>query len=100
MRTSYEYWSVEMYDHVKAAVDAGVHAAFFSGNSVDGVVEIGSSSAGVPGRTIERVGKFGGAKTEAERRFVTPWKRHGPDPALLMGGGRPRPPTARPTGPA
>ena len=35
-----EYWSLAMYDHVKQAIDAGVNAAFFSGNSVDGVLDI------------------------------------------------------------
>src|SRR3954447_11550630 len=35
-----EYWSLAMYDHVKRAIDAGVNAAFFCGNSVDGVLDI------------------------------------------------------------
>ncbi len=90
-----EYWSLAMYDHVKQAIDAGVNAAFFSGNSVDGVLDIRPNAAGVPHRTIERVGKFGGATSERERRFESDgrepaganWKQHGPDPALLMGAG-------------
>jgi hypothetical protein len=73
-----EYWSLEMYRNVKAAIDGGVHAAFFSGNSVDGVLDVRN-------RVIERVGKFGGPGTAADRRNAARWTRHGPDPALLMG---------------
>lgn len=80
-----EYWSVAMYNHVKAAIDAGVHAAFFSGNSVDGVLDIRAGKNGLPNRVIERVGKFGGPNSERERGFRTPWKWHGPDSAALMG---------------
>ena len=64
-----EYWSLAMYDHVKRAIDAGVNAAFFSGNSVDGVLDIRANAAGAANRTIERIGKFGGATSERERKF-------------------------------
>jgi N,N-dimethylformamidase beta subunit-like protein len=79
-----EYWSLDMYRHVKNAIGRGVHAAFFSGNAVDGLIEVLPNAAGTPNRTIGRIGKFGGA-SESERRYAKPWKRHGPDPALLMG---------------
>lgn len=82
-----EYWSLAMYDHVKRAIDAGVNAAFFCGNSVDGVIDIRPNAAGAEHRTIERIGKFGGAHSERERSFAAKWKQHGPDPALLMGAG-------------
>jgi N,N-dimethylformamidase beta subunit-like, C-terminal len=80
-----EYWSLSMYDHVKAAIDAGVHTAFFSGNAVDGVLEVLSNAAGQPNRTIGRIGKFGGPNSDSDRRLAAKWKKHGPDPALLMG---------------
>jgi hypothetical protein len=80
-----EYWSLEMYDHVTRAIEAGVNAAFFSGNSVDGVLDIRPNAAGQPHRTIERVGKFGGIDSARERQYEAKWTRHGPDPALLMG---------------
>lgn len=80
-----EYWSLAMYEHVKQAIDAGVNAAFFSGNSVDGVLDIRASQTGSQNRVIERIGKFGGPNSERERSFETPWKQHGPDPAALMG---------------
>lgn len=84
-----EYWSLGMYQNVKRAIDSGVHAAFFGGNSVDGVLEIRASNAGVPNRVIERIGKFGGIKSERERNYEKEkgWKEHGPSPALLMGAG-------------
>jgi hypothetical protein len=79
-----EYWSLEMFDHVKAAVAAGVNAAFFSGNAVDGVIEFRPNSAGIPHRSISRIGKFGGDDPEI-KRYAGKWKKHGPNPALLMG---------------
>ena len=79
-----EYWSLAMHQNVKRAIEAGIHAAFFCGNSVDGVIEVLPNAAGVPFRTIGRIGKFGGADSERERQYKG-WKKHGPDPALLMG---------------
>src|SRR5947199_726866 len=80
-----EYWSLAMYDNVKRAIDAGVNAAFFCGNSVDGVLDIRPGKSTAENRVIERIGKFGGPNSERERSFSTPWKQHGPDPAALMG---------------
>lgn len=79
-----EYWSLDMYRHAKDAIDNGMHAAFLSGNAVDGVIEVVPNAAGQPHRTIGRIGKFGGGDDD-DRRYAGKWKRHGPDPALLMG---------------
>lgn len=49
-----EYWSIEMFNNVKAAVEAGVNVGFFSGNAVCGRVLFDES-----GRAFERVGVFG-----------------------------------------
>lgn len=80
-----EYWSLDMFRNVQAAVAAGRHAAFLGGNSVDGVIDIRPSGAGEAHRVIARIGKFGGVDPARERRYEKPWTRHGPDPALLMG---------------
>jgi hypothetical protein len=80
-----EYWSLEMYENVRRAIQAGVHGAFFCGNSVDGTLDIRASGAGAPGRTIERIGNFGGIQPERQSKYTRPWKKHGPDPAALMG---------------
>jgi hypothetical protein len=80
-----EYWSLAMYQNVKRAIEAGVHAAFFGGNSVDGVLDIRAAASGASSRTIERIGNFGGPNSERERSFAKPWKQHGPSAAELMG---------------
>ncbi len=73
-----------MFNHVKAAVTAGVNAAFFSGNSCDGRIEFSPNAAAVPNRAISRIGKFGIADPDL-KRFEGKWKEHGPNPATLMG---------------
>ncbi|HEY2953246.1 MAG TPA: twin-arginine translocation signal domain-containing protein [Verrucomicrobiae bacterium] len=54
-----EYWSIEMFNHVKAAVAAGVNAAFLSGNAVCGRILYTPDFRAVPSRVFERVGVFG-----------------------------------------
>lgn len=80
-----EYWSLEMFTHVRAAIAAGVNAAFFSGNSVDGVVPLRPNARGEPHRTISRVGKFGGHRLAAQGKRAHTFPVQGPDPAPLMG---------------
>ncbi|MBI4660768.1 MAG: hypothetical protein HY735_18175 [Verrucomicrobia bacterium] len=79
-----EYWSLNMFNNVKAAVEAGVNAAFLSGNSCDGLVHFYANRAGTPNRSISRLGKFGPFEDEL-KRFGNRWRRHGPNPATLMG---------------
>ena len=79
-----EYWSMEMFNNVKSAVSAGANAAFLSGNSCDGLLEFYPSGAAVPNRVISRIGKFGVDDPDINR-FAGKWKRHGPNPATLMG---------------
>ena len=52
-----EYWSRKQYDHCMEAVKRGVNFGFFSGNSCCFVVPMLESSAKVPNRVIERVGR-------------------------------------------
>jgi hypothetical protein len=49
-----EYWTIEMFRNVQAAIAAGVSAGFFSGNAVFGKVGLDRSN-----RVFERVGIFG-----------------------------------------
>ena len=44
---------------MKAAIDAGVNAAFLCGNSIYGITPFGPSSSGTPHRTLTRTGIFG-----------------------------------------
>jgi hypothetical protein len=79
-----EYWTLEMFNNVKRAVDLGVSAAFLSGNSCDGRIEFFQNAAGMPNRALSRIGKFGPYDPDIQR-FAGKWKAHGPNPATLMG---------------
>jgi hypothetical protein len=85
-----EYWSLEMYDHVKSAVQAGLSVAFLCGNSVHGVIPLDlKNAAGRPHRLIYRQGLFGGPKTGATTGTAgvapTAWEKNGPPEELLIG---------------
>ncbi|MGV3484346.1 MAG: N,N-dimethylformamidase beta subunit family domain-containing protein [Planctomycetaceae bacterium] len=49
-----EYWTIEMYEHMRSAIEQGVHVGFFSGNAVCGRVAWEPAT-----RSIRRVGVFG-----------------------------------------
>ena len=49
-----EYWTIEMFDNVRAAVRAGLNVAFLSGNTICGRIALDAA-----GRAFERVGVFG-----------------------------------------
>ena len=95
-----EYWSLAMYDNVKRAIEAGVNAAFFCGNSVDGVLDIRAARAGPSTGSLSGSANSAGQIPRADRSFATPWKQHGPEAAALMVLKRRRRPTAAPIGPA
>lgn len=50
-----EYWTIEMFRHVEAAVRRGLSVGFFSGNAVCGRIALGADGD----RAFERVGVFG-----------------------------------------
>ena len=54
-----EYYSIEMFRNVKAAIDAGVNVGFFSGNAVCGRILFSPDGRGQAHRAFERVGVFG-----------------------------------------
>jgi hypothetical protein len=54
-----EYWSVDMYRNVQAAIAAGVSVAFLSSDTCIGVTPFWPSAAKVPNRVISRIGSFG-----------------------------------------
>jgi hypothetical protein len=54
-----EYWSPEMFNHVKRAIGAGVSVAFLSGNTCCGRIRFSKDSRGNRDRVFERVGVFG-----------------------------------------
>ncbi len=78
-----EYWSLEMYRNVQAAIKNGLNAAFLCGNSVSGVIPLNQkNSDGRPHRIIYRRGMFGGASAANDKE---PWEEHGPSESLLIG---------------
>lgn len=79
-----EYWSLEQFKNVRAAIDAGVHAAFFSGNTSCFVAPFSASSAGVPNKLITRAGRYGGL-SEFEKGHMGPFPMEGPNEATLIG---------------
>jgi hypothetical protein len=82
-----EYWSLEMYRNVQAAIAAGVNVAFLSADTCIGVIPFLPSTAGVANRVISRVGNFGPPMEEWARNGapeVLKLKR-GPDQAALIG---------------
>ena len=56
-----EYYSIEMFRHLKQAIDAGLNVAFLSGNTCCGRILFSADSRGEPTRAFERVGVFGPA---------------------------------------
>ena len=54
-----EYYSIEMFRQLKAAIDAGLNVAFLSGNAVCGRIAFSPDARRLPNRAIERVGVYG-----------------------------------------
>lgn len=54
-----EYWSIEMFRNVQAAVSAGVSVAFLSGNTCCGRILFAPDATGRPNRSYERIGVYG-----------------------------------------
>lgn len=63
-----EYWSIEMFNHVKAAIGAGVSVAFLSGNTCCGRILFSDDTHGKPNRVFERIDVF--APPEPPEPFV------------------------------
>jgi hypothetical protein len=83
-----EYWSLEMFEHVKGAVAAGVNVAFLSGNTCCGVLKFFPGAGGAPNRVISRVGQYGPIQEEAVKAGfpeLRELKHNGPNEATLIG---------------
>jgi hypothetical protein len=83
-----EYYSLQMFQNVKAAIAAGVNVAFLSGNTCCGVLRFFPSAAGVANRVISRVGQYGPIQEEAVKAGfpeLRALKHNGPNEASLIG---------------
>jgi hypothetical protein len=79
-----EYWSRQQFDHVLAAVKAGVNVAFLSGNTCCFVAPFSASSAGVADRVLTRAGRYGGIRPK-EKAFMADLTVEAPNEATLIG---------------
>jgi hypothetical protein len=83
-----EYWSLDMFHNVKAAIAAGLNVAFLSGNTCCGVIPFLPSSTGAPQRVISRIGQFGpiqDATVKGGFPELRDLKHNGPNEATLIG---------------
>lgn len=83
-----EYWTLEMYQNVMGAIQGGMSAGFFSGDTCWGMIELlGADSPGSK-RHITRVDHFGPTDEALVRNYpaVGEFPHQGPDQALMIGG--------------
>jgi N,N-dimethylformamidase beta subunit-like protein len=83
-----EYWSLEMFDNVKAALAQGVSLGFLAGNVCYGVIDFHPDVAGRPLRALRRIGQYGplDERNVADFPEIRRLRHNGPDEALLIGG--------------
>jgi hypothetical protein len=79
-----EYWSRPQFDHVLAAVRAGVNVAFLSGNTCCFVAPFSPSTRGTADRVITRAGRYGGIRP-SERKYMADLPVEAPNEATLIG---------------
>jgi hypothetical protein len=90
-----EYYSMEMFNHLRGAIAAGLSVGFFSGNVCCGRIDPRPSSSGVPNRIFSRT-DFWGPRDEAEiKSFPTMGllPHQSPNSNLLVGAGNVAPTT-------
>jgi hypothetical protein len=82
-----EYWSLEMFRNVEAAIQKGLNVAFLSGNTCYGRIEFYPSQRGQPLRAFARVGVFGPLTENDYKGFpeMRRFKYLEPDARFLMG---------------
>jgi hypothetical protein len=83
-----EYWSLDMFEHVKTAIAEGVSVAFLSGNTCCGVISVSPSGAKVPNRVISRIGQYGPIQEASVKKGfpeLRDLKHNGPNEAALVG---------------
>lgn len=78
-----EYWSLPMFEGMKAAVQAGLNVAFLSADSVLGIID----PSGRGGRAFSRIGVFGDPEPGDLKGFpeMARFKRLGIDEGELLG---------------
>ncbi len=82
-----EYYSIEMFDQLRQAIDGGLNVAFLSGNTCCGRIDPRPNSSGVANRTFSRIDAFGPADPADLKRFPTMARlpHQSPCSSLLVG---------------
>lgn len=82
-----EYYTIEMFNHLKQAVADGLNIAFLSGNTCCGLLELKPAKDGRPNRILTRVDRFGPVDPGNDFLFVGSDKlpRNAPDESFLIG---------------
>jgi hypothetical protein len=88
-----EYYSLEMFHHLKQAIADGLSVAFLSGNTCCGLIELLPGKDGTPHRIFRRLDRFGPPDEVGNKTFpdMKSLPRQGPNESTLIG--------ARSTGP-
>lgn len=90
-----EYYSIEMFNQLRSAIDRGLSVAFLSGNVCCGRIQFKPDAGGAANRIFERV-DFYGPRDEAEiKRFPSMARlpHRSPNSSLLVGAGNVAPTT-------
>jgi len=66
-----EYYSLQMFDHLRHAIQNGLNVAFLSGNTCCGRIDPRPSTSGKPNRIFGRVDAFGPADPADLKRLPT-----------------------------
>jgi len=64
-----EYYSIEMFENLKKAIEDGLNVAFLSGNTCCGRIEFCSGSTGAPYRIFTRADRFGPRDPRDDKLF-------------------------------
>ncbi len=83
-----EYWTLKMYENVLKAIQQGMSAGFFSGDTCWGMIDLLPDRAGQPERHITRVDHFGPVDDVLVSHYpeVGRFPHQGPDQARMIGG--------------
>jgi hypothetical protein len=90
-----EYYSMEMFNQLRGAIDGGLNVGFFSGNVCCGRIDPRPSTRGVPNRIFSRVDFWGPRDEDEIKSFPTMGKlpHLSPNSNLLVGAGNIAPTT-------
>ena len=80
-----EYWSIEMFDAVKAAITAGVSVAFLSGNTCCGRIAFDADRNGARHSVFERIDLFGPRDTDGKFTDIHTLPHTSPHANTLIG---------------